>query len=46
MKYITRISSIIMFSAMALVGCQTGGGGDQMEAVELEIGRASCRERV
>jgi len=35
MKYITRISSIIMFCAMALVGCQTGGGGDQMEAVEL-----------
>jgi len=35
MKYITRISSIIIFSAMALVGCQTGGGGDQMEAVEL-----------
>jgi len=35
MKYITRISSIILISAMTLVGCQTGGGGDQMEAVEL-----------
>jgi hypothetical protein len=33
MKHITRISSIIIISAMTLVGCQSGGG--QMEAIEL-----------
>jgi hypothetical protein len=35
MKHIMRVSSIILISAMTLAGCQTGGSGEQMEAVEL-----------